>query len=99
MVDSRWLAHGVSEYQQLSSWEKAALKRWIAESVDSAMLWCYTSLGLCTLFMQSVQGFRVTHAQMQQAMLLAGYTPLDSREDVWVFHDPDGWCCDEDECL
>jgi hypothetical protein len=92
MVDSRWLANRVAEYQQLSSWEKQVLQGWIEHEIDSGVLWSYTSLGICTLFRDSEFGFRITHAQMQHAMLVAGYKPVEADEDIWVFRSANTDC-------
>lgn len=73
------------EYQRLSAWEKKVLMEWIAAHVEDMALWSYTSIGITDLFQQSSFGFTLSHGQMQQAMLHAGYQPLDETADVWLF--------------
>jgi hypothetical protein len=73
------------EYHRLSTWEKKVLIDWITANVDEMMLWSYTSVGITDLFEKSSFGFAISHSQMQQALVHAGYEPLDESADVWLF--------------
>jgi hypothetical protein len=78
----------LAEYSQLSMWERQVLKIWIQEHVNEAITWEYTSLGLVELFEEYVLGFTITHGQLQQAMLQAGYVVRAQEGDIWVFDMP-----------
>jgi hypothetical protein len=69
-------------------WERKVLKTWIAEAVQHTLIWQYTSLGLVDEFQNSCNGFAITHRQLQQAMLEAGYMPRTTASDVWIFDLP-----------
>jgi hypothetical protein len=75
----------LSAYAQLSMWERQVLKIWITDHVDLHMIWHYTSLGIAEQFKNSPLGFVITHGQLQQAMLNAGFTLYASEGDVWIF--------------
>jgi hypothetical protein len=77
-----------NDFEQLSSWEKRALREWISNHVNSDMLWSHTSLGLQELFERSRQGFRIGEKQFKWAMIEAGFVALNEREREWVFDQP-----------
>lgn len=88
MVEVRGHSARLSAYWQLSMWERQLIKTWIEEHVDRQMLWHYTSLGIAEQFRISPLGFGITHEQLQQAMLNAGFILHASEGDVWIFDTP-----------
>ncbi len=78
----------LGSYAQLSMWERQVLKIWIVEQVDLTMIWRYTSLGLVERFEDSALGFAITHGQLKQAMLHAGYRVRNMEADIWLFDLP-----------
>jgi hypothetical protein len=88
MINGSKTTGRLTEYVQLSMWERQVLKMWIAEAVQHTLIWQCTSLGLVDEFQNSCNGFAITHGQLQQAMLEAGYMPRTKANDAWIFDLP-----------